>query len=285
MIEAINNIIDLLGQFLNGPNESTVDKFINKLNDVFNALGNDIIEISNTLTTDWSNTPFGHWLRLIFNNAIYPIGLSLLSLFFIIGFAKKASMFKMVTLEQIVKVILQLLIAKYIMENSLDILICLFSKTSEYIDKIAQYKCKTTDLINLASQKSKWLNMSYWEFWKMTNRYWPLIWGIKAVKLLAYAICYGRLIEAYTFASISPIPLATLSTDEYSHIGKKFIQNYIVVCIQGLVIIVILKFFPVLIITITSGMAIDIFGVILLNIILICLLFKSSDLANKVFGG
>ena len=279
------SLFDTIKQFFLGVSEQAVDNFIIKLNDVFNSLGNDINQMSQILTTDWNSTALGSWINIIFSNVMYPIGLSLLSLFFIIGYTKKAAMFKMNNFENVLKVLLQLLFAKMIMENSLGIMQFILLSVSDLIDKVASYSITTSDLIDFNKFKSEWIGMSYWEFSKMTNKYWPLELGMMISKMFTSVICYGRIIEVYVFTAISPIPLATIASEEYSQIGKRFFQHYVAVCLQGLIIIVVLKLFPPLIATITSGFEIDIWGVMAISFTLIYLLTKAGNMASKATGG
>ncbi len=281
----IINIFDFIRTLFTGVDEVAVDKFITKLNQVFNSLSSDIENMTKILTTDWSTTALGSWIDIIFSNVMYPMGISLLSLFFIIGYTKKAAMFKMNNLENILKVILQLFFAKMIMENSLGIMQFVFNSISELISKISTYATSTGELIDFNTMKVEWMQMSSWEFMKMTNRYWPLELAMMVSKMFTAIICYGRIIESYLFTAISPIPLATIASDEYSHIGKRFFQHYVSVCLQGLVIIIILKFFPPLVGAITSGLNIDIWGVMSVSFTLIYLLSKAGNIASKATGG
>jgi len=282
----IKSFFSMIKQFWSGPNESSVTGFINDLNKIFNSLGADIDEMSKIVTMDWNATVLGTWVNNFFHNITYPIGLSLLALFFMIGYTKRAAMFKLNTPENIIKVLLQLMFAKMIMENSLEILNFIFAAVSGLVDKVATYTSNVANLIDFIDMKEEWMKMSYWEFLKMSGRLWPLQVGMFISKMLIGVICYGRVIEVYLFTVASPIPLATIASEEYSSIGKRFFQHYISVCLQGFLIIVILKFFPLLVATVVaSNMKIDVWGVIGLNIVLVMLLFRSGNIATKLTGG
>lgn len=280
------SIFDTIKQFFTGVNETSVDSFVERLNGVFNSLGGDIEKMTKILTTDWSSTALGNWINILFHNVTYPIGLSLLSLFFIIGYTKRAAMFKMNSFENILKVLLQLFFAKMIMENSLGIMNFILSTVSDLINQVATYTVSNTDLIDFSKMKSEWMKMSYWEFMKMSNRFWPLEIGMMISKMLTSVICYGRIIEVYLFTAMSPIPLSTIASEEYSQIGKRFFQHYASVCLQGLVIIIILKFFPPLVAAITSaGFEVDVWGVMAISLTLLLLLSKAGNIATKLTGG
>lgn len=285
-VTEIKSFFNVIKQIFSGPNESTVINFITQLNEIFNSLGADIEEMSKIITMDWKSTILGVWVDNFFHNITYPIGLSLLSLFFIIGYTKRAAMFKLNTPENIIKVLLQLLFAKMIMENSLEILNFIFTAISGLVDKVAAVTYSVANLIDFSEMKDEWMKMSYWEFLKMTGRFWPLQVGMLISKMLIGVICYGRVIEVYLFTVASPIPLATLASEEYSQIGKRFFQHYVSVCLQGFLIIIILKFFPLLVATVVSNsIKIDVWGVMGLNIVLVMLLFRSGQIATKITGG
>jgi len=64
--------------------------------------------------------------------------------------------------------------------------------------------------------------------------------------VMANIIIVARFIELYVYFAISPIPVATFPSDELSQIGKNFIKGFAAVCVQGVLIFLVLSFFPIL---------------------------------------
>lgn len=59
-------------------------------------------------------------------------------------------------------------------------------------------------------------------------------------------ICAGRFVEIYIMVALAPVPLATLLSGELSDIGKNFFKNFAAVCLQGAIIYIVVSFFPFL---------------------------------------
>ena len=55
---------------------------------------------------------------------------------------------------------------------------------------------------------------------------------------------YLRLIELYLYYALSPIPLATLPSEELSSVGKSFLKSFTAVSLQGSIIFLIMMFLP-----------------------------------------
>lgn len=66
-------------------------------------------------------------------------------------------------------------------------------------------------------------------------------WVAKYVALLLVII---RLIQVYLYIAISPLPLATFPSQEYSQIGKSFLKSFVAVSLQGTLIYLVVRFLP-----------------------------------------
>lgn len=75
-----------------------------------------------------------------------------------------------------------------------------------------------------------------------------LVLIVVAVAVLAgTAILYLRFVEILVFLAVSPVPLATLPSQEMSQIGKSFLKSFTAVCLQGVVIVIVSQFCPLVI--------------------------------------
>lgn len=70
-----------------------------------------------------------------------------------------------------------------------------------------------------------------------------------AAKIAAVLLILIRMIQVYLYIAISPIPLATFPSQEYSQIGKGFLKQFVAVSIQGTLIYLVVRFLPAMIAT------------------------------------
>lgn len=109
-----------------------------------------------------------------------------------------------------------------------------------------------------------------------------------ALNIFIFVIVYGRMIEIYMLTSLAPLPFATVVNRELGHMGQNYFRSLLAVGFQGLLIIVCLAIYAVLIQSISTAGATDIFGAIWTAMgytVLLCFtLLKTGSLAKSVFG-
>lgn len=109
-----------------------------------------------------------------------------------------------------------------------------------------------------------------------------------ALNIFIFVIVYGRMIEIYMLTSLAPLPFATVVNREMGHMGQNYFRSLLAVGFQGLLIMVCLAIYAVLIQSIATAGATDIFGVIWTAVgytVLLCFtLLKTGSLAKSVFG-
>jgi hypothetical protein len=109
-----------------------------------------------------------------------------------------------------------------------------------------------------------------------------------ALNIFIFVIVYGRMIEIYMLTSLAPLPFATIVNREMGHMGQNYFRSLLAVGFQGLLIMVCLAIYAVLIQSIATAGAADIFGVIWTAVgytVLLCFtLLKTGSLAKSVFG-
>ncbi|MEG2176545.1 MAG: CD0415/CD1112 family protein [Oscillibacter sp.] len=109
-----------------------------------------------------------------------------------------------------------------------------------------------------------------------------------ALNIFIFVIVYGRMIEIYMLTSLAPLPFATVVNREIGHMGHNYFRSLLAVGFQGLLIMVCLAIYAVLIQSIATAGATDIFGVIWTAMgytVLLCFtLLKTGSLAKSIFG-
>ena len=115
---------------------------------------------------------------------------------------------------------------------------------------------------------------------------------------IAWAFTQIRTIGSYMqisiYTAVAPAPIATLPNREWGQIGKGFLKSYVSVCLQGVILVLILFFFPTIAATLVTniipnssglGGVFAAFGNIIVLIgALIVSLKGAKTLADKVCG-
>lgn len=114
------------------------------------------------------------------------------------------------------------------------------------------------------------------------------------LSLVLLLTVYVRFIKIYIYAAISPLALASLSSEETSRPARTFIMNYISVCLQGVVIAIAFIIFSNFV---TSGFVVDMnssamtnlckyLGFILVQLLILVTTVKGSEqLTKDMIGG
>ena len=118
--------------------------------------------------------------------------------------------------------------------------------------------------------------------------------GTKIAWAFTQILTIGRFIQIYIYTAVAPAPIATLPNREWGQIGKGFLKSYVSVCLQGVILVLILFFFPTIAATLVTniipnssglGGVFAAFGNIIVLIgALIVSLKGAKTLADKVCG-
>lgn len=174
-------------------------------------------------------------------NALSSIALTLLLFFFFYDFLKKTVMLEFVNWENIVKLMLRFFLAKIVLDNCHVIFEGMALVASGMLDSIT-----AINLPHALAQADSW-NDVIARFQRIINPLtailyyvkYHIVWlGMMVIRLAVLVIVYGRFIEICIYTAIAPIPLATLASEDFSHIAKKFLQGYMAVLLQGVIILV-----------------------------------------------
>ena len=87
----------------------------------------------------------------------------------------------------------------------------------------------------------------------------PLM-AVKLCGLLVQVMAYGRMFELYCLLCISPLPCAFYPLGDgsgggFSRITRKFLLNFVGVCLQGVMIIVCIKIFNIIMVSAVDNMS------------------------------
>ena len=272
---------------VNGISKASVTVITESLEQVFNNL-DKTIQGAVDLVTMPADSISGIWSVVTnIHGIILPMGYSLLTLFFLLGFMNKSMSFKVIRIEDIVKLLLKMIIAKVVMEKSFELLNMIYGIVTALVKEVNFYAApiKIVDTKALAEQIAK---MNFFEKIVFEMQFTPISIANFILDKVIFVIVYGRLIEQCIFTAVSPIPIATLSSEEYASVSKRFFQHYIGISLHGLIIVVICMIFGGLAQTFINNIGTDTdFGVmasITLSITLMLVLSKSGTWARQITG-
>jgi hypothetical protein len=100
------------------------------------------------------------------------------------------------------------------------------------------------------------------------------------------ALIAVRFLEMYLLVAVSPLPISTLPNEEWSTIGKNFFKMFGAHSLQGVLLFLVISFFPILM---NSGLSFggdnalaQVGGLLGYVVVLVLLLFGMKSLANKL---
>ena len=175
------------------------------------------------------------------NGVLGAIGTALLVLFFTIGVIKTCGSFaELKKPETTVKVFVRFVIAKYLINNCLKLLVNFVTIVQSVISKIANSsKIGTALEFSIPTKVQATFNSI-----GILDGAIP-IWAVCFIAHIAFIIIgivllltvYGRFFRIYMYTAIAPIPLSTLAGQPTENIAKSFLKSYAGVCMQGVVIV------------------------------------------------
>ena len=206
-------------------------------------LGSMLSKMWTLLTTSPQSFKGGAIWKVIttINGVLGAIGTALLVLFFTIGVIKTCGSFaELKKPETTVKVFVRFVLAKYLINNCLKLMVNFVTIVQSVISKIANSsKIGTALEFSIPSKVQATFNSI-----GILDGAIP-IWAVCFIAHIAFIIIgivllltvYGRFFRIYMYTAIAPIPLSTLAGQPTENIAKSFLKSYAGVCMQGVVIV------------------------------------------------
>jgi len=109
---------------------------------------------------------------------------------------------------------------------------------------------------------------------------------VNAVSIVIMVLLYGRMLEAYLYISVAPLPFAAFGNKELSSISHNYAKGLISVAFQGFFIMVVVGIYAKLIQTIGDGADLHatLFNVAICTLVLLFVLLKTGAIAKSIFG-
>ena len=229
------------------------------------------------------------------DDVVLPIAWTVLSLFLLlelVSLFKRADVRGLDSVYWVCIIIRKILLAKLLMENMTTIINAIFDISSNMVSSAQNSFNSTTGGFTISDTAAANLKHAM-ESENTVGMIGLMIIGyvIKIINslctILAKVIVGLRFIEIYVFTSIASLPFATLSSNEYSSIGKNFIKRMIALALHVIFIIIVLYLYGML----ASGATIDtssasnmLFQALGYSILCVIALFQTGSWSKQLMG-
>ncbi len=233
---------------------------------------------------------------LINDTVRITFGYPILIIFFFMDLISKSITFENLNHKVILKVLLKFVIAKMVLDNTLLILETFFDLSSylaSTINQVVSSDISNTDAILNEVKITSIVNDTH-------TLVKPLVLAclgiVKAlmfiITVLITLIVFGRTLTLFIYTALAPIPIATLSSEQFTQTGKRFFQKFASVCLRSTIMLVILIIYQTLIGNNLILNDPDNLGDYLMQCLtwivfstaLFAVLFKTSGIANDLVG-
>lgn len=244
------------------------------------TLGKDMKEvITGNTTTDMMKS-----MKPVYTDIVSPVGEALIVLFFLIELIDKTTKDNF-SVEHFFKLMLKVVIAKFLIENGWDILTGCINVGSNLAGAI------TSDPKGLTS-KSKVLNQYAKEI-QETNTIgnlgmiiqWFLPWVFAWIsKMICIVICWGRMIELGVRAVTAPISMADIFQDGTHSGGFRYLRKFLGVCLQAAVIMIVIQVSGIIQGLIIGKDTVTMFKAVVVGLSTCMLVVRSQQFASDLVG-
>jgi hypothetical protein len=190
----------------------------------------------------------------------------------------------------ILKWIVKSFIAILIVANAFTIVGAIFTIGQEVITGAALDATATIgDGLDLAAFEDALQDASLGELvglWFQLNIF-SLIFPI--VRIAIFIVIVGRFLEIFMYVVVAPIPLATMSNQEYRAMGNNYLKSLLALAFQGLLMLVVVAIIGGMMVDVVAGFGTDVSGAgfwaILGYLVLMCFaLFRTPAISKSIFG-
>lgn len=192
------------------------------------------------------------WCISVGETIMMPVAYVILSLFFVLELYKVSVRQEEFGIGSqfgatiVFKVMIKFVVCKTVLESTVLIMKAIYELTRNMTDRTSDLLSKTRNIqsLDMSSLKSEIEEYGTLELIGPLMITIVVLLMVIGCSIFAKIIVLARFIQIYTFLAIAPIPIATLADDEFSQIGKGFLKSFAAVCLQGLIVFLVLSFFP-----------------------------------------
>ena len=110
--------------------------------------------------------------------------------------------------------------------------------------------------------------------------------AINILVVCVFLVVYARIIEIYLVTSLAPIPFATFTNHDWSHVGQNYLKSILALAFQGFLIMVCMGIYAVLLnnISFTEDPAATMWICVGYTALLVYALFKTGSVSKSIFS-
>lgn len=267
------------------------DYIVNYVDETFGGFGESLNIVKEMLTQTPQEFNGAIWQAMTsISNAIMPIAYSILSICIILEFIDKITRVDMnLDIETIFKIVIKLLIAKMVMVNCFNFLNIIFSITSSVVTAVGG-ATGTTLTLDTAEQVKDIIQSGDYGMLDRIGIYIQLLpMGLifSGIKIITSIIVYGRFIQLYVLTALAPLPIAAVGYEKTRNISMRFFQEYIAICLQGVVIMITVNVYIAMVGSAAiagGGLGDVLWETVKIALIVIVSIIGSNTLARKIVG-
>lgn len=239
---------------------------------------------------------------LLYADVLKPFALTIISICLLIELAQIAQKVDLIKWEMVFRVCIKMVLAKVCIDVAPTFLKACFVQSQTWISSLSG----TIAAGSLGTVAERTLDPLLDQFdswnilWLFISTFMVMI-AIKVCELIVFAIAYGRVLEIYVYAAVSPLPCAFLPLGNgdgtgMSRITSKFFKSFIAVCLQGVMMLITIAAFNAVVggtienALIDAGSAADanaaiidiVFTMLLGSIALVMAVVKSGSWAKSI---
>lgn len=244
------------------------------------TLGKDMKEvITGNTTTDMMKS-----MRPVYTDIVSPVGEALIVLFFLIELIDKTTKDNF-SVEHFFKLMLKVVIAKFLIENGWDILTGCINVGSNLAGAITSDPKGLTSKSNVLDQYAKEIqetntigNLGMIIQWFLP---WVFAW---ISKMICIVICWGRMIELGVRAVTAPISMADIFQDGTHSGGFRYLRKFLGVCLQAAVIMLVIQVSGIIQGLIIGKNTVTMFKAVVVGLSTCMLVVRSQQFASDLVG-
>lgn len=288
----MESIIEKLSEFIK---QLLTDWILSNLGtmftDVNTKVGTIASEVSRT-PQEWNDGIF-QMIQNLSDNVIVPIAgmiITFVLCYELISMVMEKNNMHDIDTFMFFKYFFKMWVAVYLVTNTFDIVMAIFDVAHHVVNE-AGGVISTGTSIEVAGTLAEMLEenietMGIGELLGLGMETMIVSLCLKIISVLITVILYGRMIEIYLYASVSPIPFATFTNREWGNIGSNYVRALLALGFQGFFMMVCVAIYAVLVntITVSSNLHTAIWSVAAYTVLLCFSLFKTGSLSKSIFN-
>lgn len=228
-----------------------------------------------------------------FNNIILPIGYGFMIIYFLCALIDKST-YEGFNLEQFLRLLIKLFVAKMLLDNGLNILILIMNLGSSLVTSFttdssiaANSSVTVSKIINMAKEETNGFGF-FESIGFMLKLFIPWISSL-IIGIVIKFVCYSRLIEIMVRTVVAPVAMSDIIYGGVQSNGFRYLKSYLAVALQGIIIFVIAYVFSMISADVLTGADdLNFFDFILVYLTMgfsaVALIVRSLGFAKELVG-